>query len=179
MGRKKQDSDAERLYVERFAIMLRDMGMQRMDARVLALFVCTDASTLTAPDIATALTISPAAVSGAVRTLQSAGLIERVPVPGSRREHYRLLGDAWTGAAAIKQERFTALADLAEDGVQVVPPDGPAAARLAQMRDFYAFLADEMPALRARWEERSSSDRRQAQRRTLDPGTSPRRRSVP
>ena len=89
--------DAERVYVERFALMLSDMGMQRMTARVLALFVCTDTATLTAPDIAAALTISPAAVSGAVRTLEGAALIERVPMPGSRREHYRLLGDAWTG----------------------------------------------------------------------------------
>lgn len=147
-------SEPERVYVERFAIMLNDMGMQRMTARVLALFVCTNAATLTAPDIANALTISPAAVSGAVRTLEAAALIERVPVPGSRREHYRLLGDAWTGAAAIKQERFTALADLAADGLKVIPSEGPAAARLTQMRDFYAFLAEEMPALRARWESR-------------------------
>lgn len=145
-----------RVYLERFAHMLADMGMQRMTARVLALFVCTDATTLTAPDIATALTISPAAVSGAVRTLEGAALIERVPVPGSRREHYRLLGDAWTGAAAIKQERFTALADLAADGLLIVDADGSAAARLQQMRDFYSFLAEEMPALRARWESRRS-----------------------
>lgn len=148
--------DAGRVYVERFGLMLSAMGMQRMTARVLALFVCTDTATLTAPDIASLLTISPAAVSGAVRTLEGAALIERVPVPGSRREHYRLLGDAWTGAAAIKQERFTTLADLAADGLEVIPTDGPAAARLTQMRDFYTFLAEEMPALRARWESRRS-----------------------
>lgn len=154
MASTEPSSEKERVYLERFALMLSDMGMQRMNARVLALFVCTDRGSLTAPDIAAALTISPAAVSGAVRTLEAAALIERVPVPGSRRQHYRLLGDAWTGAAAIKQERFTALADLATDGLVIIPADGPAASRLQQMRDFYTFLAEEMPALRARWEAR-------------------------
>jgi DNA-binding transcriptional regulator GbsR (MarR family) len=145
-----------RLYIERFALTLNELGMQRMTARLLALFVCTDAETLTAPDVAQALSISPAAVSGALRTLQDAALIEWVPVPGARRKHYRLLGNAWTGAAAIKQERFVALADLAAEGLEHLPTAGPAAGRLGQMRDFYSFLADEMPGLRARWEARSS-----------------------
>lgn len=146
-----------RLFIERFALTLHAMGMQPMTARLLALFVCTDADTLTAPDIAHALSVSPAAVSGALRTLQDAALIERVPVPGSRREHHRLLGDTWTGAAAVKQERFTALAGLAADGLETLPDAGPAADRLEQMRDFYAFLAQEMPALRARWEARRTA----------------------
>lgn len=39
--------------------------------------------------------------------------------------------------AAIKQERFTALADLADDGHEFIATDGPAVARLTQMGDFY------------------------------------------
>lgn len=146
--------EQSRDFVERFAQALTDMGMPRMSARVLALFVCTDARELSAPDIVERLSVSPAAVSGALRTLVQAGLVAWTPTPGNRRDHYRLQGDAWTGAAAIKQERFTALADLAGQGLAAVPPDGPAAERLGGMRDFYLFLAAEMPALIDRWNSR-------------------------
>jgi DNA-binding transcriptional regulator GbsR (MarR family) len=143
--------DERRAYVERFALVLTEMGLQRMSARVLALFLCSDSPTLTGTDIARALEVSPAAVSGAVRTLGQAGLVARAPVPGSRRDHYRLTGDTWTEAGVVKRDRLDALADLARDGLDVVGGDGPAAERLREMRDFYAFLAEEIPALLARW----------------------------
>ena len=148
------DDDPLRDFVERFALVLSDMGLQRMAARVLALFVCSDAPSLTGPDIADRLAVSPAAVSGAIHLLTQAGLVERVPTPGSRRDHYRLAGDTWTGAGAVKQERFEAFASLAADGLAAVPRGGPAASRLAEMHAFYAFLAEEMPALLERWRRR-------------------------
>ena len=145
------DHPHHRAYVERFALVLDGLGLQPMAARVLALFVCSDADTLTSAEISAHLAVSPAAVSGAVHLLGQAGLLERVPVPGSRRQHFRLAGDTWTGAGAVKQEVFVALAALAADGLQIVAPDGLAAERLEGMRAFYAFLAEEMPALLARW----------------------------
>ncbi|HZG89659.1 MAG TPA: MarR family transcriptional regulator [Pseudonocardia sp.] len=148
------DDAVLRDYVERFALVLTGMGMQRMSARVLALFVCTDAATLTGADIAGHLGVSPAAVSGAVRSLQQAGLLQRSPSPGSRRDHYRLSGDAWTDAGVVKRDRFDALARLADDGLALVEAHGEAAARLTRMRDFYAFLAEEIPALLDRWSAR-------------------------
>ena len=45
---------------------------------------------MTAGEIAGQLSISSGAFSTAVKTLTRVGLIERVPAPGSRREHYRL-----------------------------------------------------------------------------------------
>jgi len=154
---KPLDGEAFRSYVERFALALAGMGLQPMAARVLALFVCADETALTPSDISSRLGVSPAAVSGAVQMLSQAGLVERVPAPGSRRRHLRLAGDAWTGAGTVKQEVFVAMAGLASDGLDVVPEDGPASERLAGMRDFYAFLAEEMPSLLERWAARSRS----------------------
>ncbi len=153
-GHHPDVDDRSRAYVERFALVLTGMGVQRMAARVLALFLCSDAATLTPTDIARELGVSPAAVSGAVRVLDRSGLIDRAPVPGSRRDHYRLAGDAWTEAGVVKRDRLDALSALAADGLDVVAGDGPAADRLREMRDFYAFLAEEIPALLHRWRER-------------------------
>lgn len=151
--------DAQRDFVERFALVLTEMGMQRMSARVLALFVCTDSPTLTGTDIAEQLEVSAAAVSGAVRSLQQGGLVRRVPAPGSRRDHYQLAGEAWADAGVVKRDRLDALAELADDGATVMDPNGPAAARLREMRDFYAFLAEEIPALLVRWRTRQAEPR--------------------
>jgi hypothetical protein len=150
------EPDPVRQYVERFALVLADLGMQRMTARVLALLVCSDDASLTAGDIQQRLDVSAAATSMAVRELIAAGVADRVPVPGSRRVHYRLSGDTWAGAGAVKQQRFVLLAALAADGLATVPPGGPAAARLAEMRDFNEFLAEEMPGLLSRWQQRSA-----------------------
>lgn len=145
--------------MERFALVLTEMGMQRMSARVLALFVCVDFTTLTGSEIARELKVSAAAVSGAVRALQQAGLVRRVPAPGSRSDHYQLAGDAWADAGVVKRERLDALAELAAEGLDVMEPHGPAAERLREMRDFYAFLAEEIPALLERWRSRQAEPR--------------------
>ena len=148
------DDPKLRAFVERFALTLDAMGLQPMAARVLARFVCSDTNTITSTELADGLGVSRAAISGAIKLLTQAGLVERVPVPGSRRQHFRLMGDAWTGAGAVKEDVFVAFATMAEDGLAVVPAGGPAAARLEEMRAFYAFLAEEMPALMARWRSR-------------------------
>jgi hypothetical protein len=41
--------------------------------------------------------------------------------------------------------------DITESGVASTPPDSPAARRLERMRDFYAYLFAELPALIERW----------------------------
>jgi predicted transcriptional regulator len=151
-----EDAGPLREYVERLALAFAGMGLQRMAARVLALFVCSDAPSLTSPDIAERLAVSPAAVSGAIHLLSRAGIVERAPMPGSRRDHYRLAGDTWNGAGAIKQDLFEALARLAGEGRAAVPPGGSADVRLSEMQAFYAFLTDEMPALLSRWRERQA-----------------------
>jgi DNA-binding MarR family transcriptional regulator len=70
-------------------------GHQRMSARVLAAFLFAGQDTLTMRELAEELGVSAGSVSAALKALNAVGLIERVPVPGSRREHYRLRDDAW------------------------------------------------------------------------------------
>ncbi len=70
-------------------------GLQRMTARVLAALLFTEQPTLTMGELAEQLRASPGAISAATKMLTSVGLAERVPAPGSRRDHYRLRDDAW------------------------------------------------------------------------------------
>ncbi len=51
---------------------------------------------MTAGELVDRLQASTGAISSAVKMLTSVGLVERVPAPASRRDHYRLRDDAWT-----------------------------------------------------------------------------------
>ena len=50
---------------------------------------------MTMGELGEQLQASSGAISGAVKMLTSVGLVERVPAPASRRDHYRLRDDAW------------------------------------------------------------------------------------
>ncbi|WP_433432033.1 GbsR/MarR family transcriptional regulator [Nonomuraea sp. CA-141351] len=139
---------------ERLALVLTEGGLQRMSARALAVFLFTDAETVTMGDIAARLGVSAGSVSGAVKALLSVGLIERLPAPGSRREHYRLRDDAWATLFSTQNTVVNVMLQAAETGIAATASGDPAHARLTRMRDFYEFLLGELPGLLRRWEEK-------------------------
>jgi hypothetical protein len=80
-----------------------------------------------------------------------------VPAPGSRRDHYRLRDNAWTVQYTNQNEVTAAVIKAAEAGIATTEAGSLAHQRLVQMRDFYTFLLDEIPALLDRWYQRSAS----------------------
>ena len=140
---------------EQLALVLTDHGLQRMTARVLATLLFTEQPTITAGELADRLQASPGAISGAVKMLTSVGLVERVPAPASRRDHYRLRDDAWAVLYTNQNEVIGAMQAAAEAGIEATADDSVARQRLTQMRDFYAFVLDEIPTLLDRWRQQS------------------------
>lgn len=143
---------------EHLALTLVVSGMQRMAARVLAAFLFTDKPSLTAGDLSEDLEASAGSVSGAIKMVMQMGLIERVPVRGSRREHYRMRDRAWTTLYSRQHAPIDDILSAVARGVEAVEP-GPARERLAYMRDFYEFLLGEVPALIERFEQRRGESR--------------------
>ncbi|MFC7757661.1 GbsR/MarR family transcriptional regulator [Catellatospora bangladeshensis] len=76
-----RDEDAVRRSVEHMAMMLADMGFPRMPSRVLMTMMSAEETSLTAGDLADRLSVSPAAISGAVRYLMQMGFVVREPAP--------------------------------------------------------------------------------------------------
>ncbi|TMR92312.1 GbsR/MarR family transcriptional regulator [Nonomuraea basaltis] len=142
---------------ERLALTLADGGLQRMAARTLAVFLFTDQDSVTAGDIAERLDASAGSVSGAVKSLLLVGLIERLPAPGSRREHYRLRDDAWATLFTSQNPVIQVMIQAAQAGIDTTAADDPAHRRLTQMRDFYQFMLNEIPALLERWQQHQGS----------------------
>ena len=140
---------------EQLALILSDHGLQRMTARVLATLLFTEQSSMTMGELAEQLAASSGAISGAIKMLTSVGLAERVPVPASRRDHYRLRDNAWALLYTNQNAVLAPMLTAAEAGIAATGHDSLARHRLTQMRDFYTFLLTEIPALLDRWHEQS------------------------
>jgi DNA-binding transcriptional regulator GbsR (MarR family) len=144
---------------EELALVLSTHGMQRMTARVLAALLFTEQPTMTAGELAERLKASSGAISGAIKMLTSVGIVERVPAPGSRRDHYRLRDNAWAVQYTNQNEVTSAVLKAAEAGIAATDEGSLARQRLTQMRDFYNFLFEEIPAVLDRWHRRYGTAR--------------------
>lgn len=154
MAETQRDDEAVRRFVEHFGVTFNDLGFPRMSARVLAAVVAAEDRGLTAGQIAAALDVSAAAVSSALRYLVQFGLVTRTAVPGSRSDVYEVPPDAWY-ASSVRTRVYAQLADLMEEGVAAVGGEGTLAGdRLADMRDFFAFVEVEFGRMVERWAER-------------------------
>ncbi|WP_164478515.1 GbsR/MarR family transcriptional regulator [Mycolicibacterium stellerae] len=143
---------------EQLALVLTNHGLQRMTARVLATLLFTEQQTITAGELADRLHASAGSVSGAVKMLTSVGLVERVPAPASRRDHFRLRDDAWAVLYTNQNEVLAAMKKAAQAGIAATERKSLARRRLTQMNDFYDFLLGEIPPLLDRWRQRSDGE---------------------
>ena len=98
--------------------------------------------------------VSPAAISGAVRYLTQVSLIGREREPGSRRDRYRVWDDAWYEATLRREHLLARWEASAREGVDVLGASTPAGQRIAESREFFAFLRREMPALLESWRQK-------------------------
>jgi predicted transcriptional regulator len=148
-------------FVERFALLLAGSGMSRMPARVFAYVLAHDAERYTAAELATALQVSPAAISGAVRTLVQAGLLGKEREPGARVDTYRIYDeDVWGTITAQRSQQIAPFEQLAEEGAELLGPHTPGGRRMRETQEFYAFMRRTFSEMIEEW--------RQHRRKVLD-----------
>lgn len=156
----QRDEQAMRNFVEHMARTLADWGFPRMAGRVVFTLMAADEQALTAAELAERLGVSPAGISGAIRYLVHLNMVAREPVPGSRRDRYRMVDDSWYEVTVAKMSLLKTISDAA--GQAVVAAGGeqtPAGAKLAGMRDFYQWVQDNMPSLLDQWAEHKARQR--------------------
>lgn len=140
--------------VERIALMLADMGMPRMAARVFAYALADDADRYTAADLSSGLRVSPAAISGAVRYLVDVRLLFKEREPHTRADLYRLHDDdVWSkimDARIPLMEQWEAALD---DAMEEVGTSRPGGRRLLETREFWVFMRKETIESMERWKE--------------------------
>lgn len=140
-GAPGRDTDAVREYEETFTAVFMQSGLPRMTARVLASLYTTDSGSLTAAELAGRLQVSPATVSKAVAFLESQDLIRRER-DESRRERYVVDDDVMYQSTMAGARSTAHLGEIARQGVGVLGPGTPAAARLENIARFLDFVSE-------------------------------------
>jgi DNA-binding transcriptional regulator GbsR (MarR family) len=147
-----QPTDAELHYVEEFGLFWEQMGLPRMTGRILGWLLICDPPEQTMTDLTEVLQASKSSISTGTRMLIQFGFIERISLPGERKDYYRLLPHLWTRVLAAKQGQLTDFLQLAQRGLALLSEtDAQRRERLEEMHDLYAFMEVEYPKLLERW----------------------------
>ncbi|MDX6239949.1 MAG: hypothetical protein QOG10_4764 [Kribbellaceae bacterium] len=139
-----RDPEAVRGFAEDFAALMVQTGLPRMAARVLACLVTTDAGALTAAELVHQLRVSPASVSKAIGYLEGLELVRRERDPRRRRERYIIDDDTWLRTWMTSARTNAMLANIAQQGAEILDTATPAGARLDQLGKFFTQLSDDM-----------------------------------
>ena len=147
-----RDEAAVQAFIEDFALVLARSGLQRMAARMLAAVLCSDSGSMTVREITESLQVSPAAVSGAARTLLQAGFLVKSRAAGDKVDRYALGGRHWYEDVMTANRVYDDMSRSLEHGTAAAGPDTPAGERLAETRDFFAFIDSRIPSLVEEWQ---------------------------
>ena len=151
----RQPEANRRRFVERFGSALTAAGMQRLPSRVFACLLADEDGRMTAAEIGEALSVSPASVSGAVRSLEQMRMIHRAREAGSRRDVFVVADDAWHEVMMSSSSTYAPLTQALREGVADVGGRGTSAGdRLALSVAFLEFITVEMQQLSERWDKR-------------------------
>ena len=124
-----------------------------MAGRILGWLMISDPPDQSATELAEVLQASKGSISTMTRLLLQMGFIERIAMPGNRRDHFRLKSGAWIEMIRQTVYELTAMRELAERGLKLsTNKDQHLQERLTEARDLYAFLEREYPLLIERWE---------------------------
>ena len=135
---------AGRFYARRF-------GMAPVVGRLIGYLGVCDPRDQSIGDLADALLASRSAIAGAVKTLETIGLIQRSRAAGERMDRVRIDMSS-SHAMGFDVSEYREMADLAREGLRLLA-DAPPARRaiLLEYAAFADFLADRLPGLEQEW----------------------------
>ncbi|MFI1100942.1 helix-turn-helix domain-containing protein [Streptomyces melanogenes] len=138
-----RDPEAVREYEEALTAVMMGSGLPRMMSRVMACLTLTDAGSLTASELVQRLQVSPASISKAVAFLDSQGMVRRER-DERRRERYVIDDDIWYRSMMASVRANAQIVEIAQQGVGVLVPGTPAAARLENIARFLDFVGESL-----------------------------------
>ncbi|MFC1988872.1 GbsR/MarR family transcriptional regulator [Chloroflexota bacterium] len=161
MGISSQRQLEEKQFVEEVGIFFEHTGMPRMTGRILGWLMISDPPHQTTDELTQALQASKGSISTMTRLLIRVGLIERVSLPGQRRDYFRIKAGAWHQMLKDNMTQITTFRLITERGLELI--EGKAHFNrqwLEEMRDMNAFFEREFPVLLDRWEQEYRKTRR-------------------
>lgn len=143
--------DEELRFAEEMGLMFETGGSPRMAGRVWAMLLVADAPHLSAIDLQESLGASAGSISTATRFLLQFSLIERVWVPGERRDYYAARPGAVADLIRRRLERLVSVELMISDALEHFADRSHARPRLDEVHTIYHWYAREFPKLHERF----------------------------
>ncbi len=147
----------EKHFVEEAGLLFEMLGLPRMAGRIFGWLLISKPPHQSPGELAEVLQASKGSISTMTRLLMQIGLIERMSLPGQRRDYFRVRMNAWSELTKQRLTQIQAFRQLAERGLGLLQGEDPSLLqRLEEMRDMHAFLERELPLMAERWEQQRS-----------------------
>ena len=144
----------EKHFIEDVGLLFEESGHPRMAGRIIGCLLISDQPYLSSTELFEILQASKGSLSTMTRFLLQMGLIERVGLPGHRRDYFKIKSGAWTQLVRHAVYELSALRKLAERGLELMEgQDSELKQRLEEARDLFSYMEREYPLLIERWEE--------------------------
>lgn len=141
-------------FIEQMGLTSERHGMPRIAGRLLG-FLLLDGESHSLDDLAERLQVSKASVSTNARFLEDLQLVKREPVPGDRRDFYRIGENPGEHMFELARKRLEELRRLF-DSTALPEEMAEAQTRVDAWSDFYAFLLDDLDRKVERWRGQQS-----------------------
>ncbi len=139
--------------IESFSLVFEQFGFPRMGGRIFAYLILSEEPYVTQAELTELLQASTGSISTMVRLLEQTSFIERVSLPGHRRDRFRLRSDPLVEMTRRRIEGAIHVIDVV-DKAKVHKEVGPQATdRLERAESFYRYFHVEMELALVRWLE--------------------------
>lgn len=146
--------------MEEVGLMFEAVGLPRMAGRIFGWLLVANPQQQSMSDLVEVLQASKGSISTMTRLLIQISLIERVSLPGQRRDYFQIKPHAWSQMTNQRMTQIAAFRQLAEKGLDLLADQPfPRRRHLQEMRDFHAFWERELPLLDQRWQQEQEQRR--------------------
>ena len=137
--------------VESFSLIIEQFGLPRMAGRIFAILFLTEDGTATQSELSEMLQASTGSISTMTRLLEQLGFMERVSLPGHRRDRFRLREDPLVEMSKRRIEGVIHMINAIEKAKREKEIGPLATARLDRAESFYRYFHVEMELALVRW----------------------------
>ena len=152
----------EKHFIEEVGLLFEMVGLPRMSGRILGWLLICDPPHQSNSELIEVLQASKGSISTMTRLLMQIGLIEKISLPGERRDYFQIKPNAWSQITKQRISQIKAFRELAEKGLTLLEEAAPQKQqRLLEMFDIHAFWERELPLVDERWEKEQWQKRHQ------------------
>jgi DNA-binding transcriptional regulator GbsR (MarR family) len=139
-------------------LLMEQEGLPRIAGRLIGFLLLHD-SAFSLDELAERLQVSKASVSTNARLLEQSGALERISVPGDRRDYYRMGPGALERTLRTAQRRWRAMMETFDETMRSLPPEMEAGRRrLEEANRFHELMIEGVERVLGEWREGATTE---------------------